>query len=164
VGPALEARDVMQVLRGDAAAPADLRDKALALAARVLAFDPALGPVRAKRRAGELLRSGAAASAMERIVAAQGAAAVAPELGSLTREVTAPRQGRVAAVDCYRIARIARLAGAPLDKGAGVDLLVRPGDRVALRQPLYRIHARHPSDFRFATEMAGEDPGVAIAS
>ncbi|HEX9835559.1 MAG TPA: thymidine phosphorylase family protein, partial [Alphaproteobacteria bacterium] len=164
VGPALEARDVMQVLRGDAAAPADLRDKALALAARVLAFDPALGPVRARRRAGELLRSGAAAAAMERIVAAQGAALVAPELGSLTREVTAPRQGRVAAVDCFRIARIARLAGAPLDKGAGVDLLVRPGDRVALRQPLYRIHARHPSDFRFATEMAGEDPGVAIAS
>ena len=35
---------------------------------------------------------------------------------------------------------------------------------VVLRQPLYRIHARHPSDFRFATEMAGEDPGVAIES
>jgi thymidine phosphorylase len=164
VGPALEARDVMQVLKGDAAAPADLRDKALALAARVLAFDSALGPTRAKLRARELLQSGAAAAALERIVAAQGAAPEAPQLGALTRDVTAPRQGRVTAVDCFRIARIARLAGAPLDKGAGVDFLVRPGDQVGLRQPLYRIYARHPSDFRFATEMAGEDPGVAIAS
>ena len=40
IGPVLEARDVMRVLRNDPSAPADLRDKALRLAGRVIEFDP----------------------------------------------------------------------------------------------------------------------------
>ena len=40
IGPVLEARDAMRVLQGDPAAPADLRQKALRLAGRILEFDP----------------------------------------------------------------------------------------------------------------------------
>ncbi|MFM8557738.1 MAG: phosphonate metabolism protein/1,5-bisphosphokinase (PRPP-forming) PhnN [Betaproteobacteria bacterium] len=43
IGPALEVRDVLQVLEGDPRAPADLRDKALLFAARILALDPTIG-------------------------------------------------------------------------------------------------------------------------
>jgi thymidine phosphorylase len=39
IGPMLEARDVMRVLNGDPRAPADLRQKALRLAGRVIEFD-----------------------------------------------------------------------------------------------------------------------------
>jgi thymidine phosphorylase len=56
IGPVLEARDVMAVLRNDADAPTDLRDRALMLAGRVLDFDPALeggrGPCARQRTAG----------------------------------------------------------------------------------------------------------------
>jgi thymidine phosphorylase len=69
----------------------------------------------------------------------------------------------VTAVDCLRIAAVARLAGAPTDPGAGLDLLVRVGQRVAAGQPLYRIHASEPSDFAFAAEAAQERHGVEIA-
>lgn len=163
IGPMLEARDVMQVLRGDANAPADLRDRALAIAARVLEFDPQLRGGGGVIRARELLESGKALSKMERILAAQGQPPGETALGSVTREVLADRDGEVAAIDCYRIARLARSAGAPTDKGAGIDLLKKIGDRVEKGEPLYRIHACLEANFQLACEAAAADNGYRLS-
>ena len=51
---------------------------------------------------------------------------------------------------------MARLAGAPTDPGAGLELLKAVGDDVRAGDPLYRIHGDEPSDFGFAVEAAGE--------
>lgn len=162
VGPVLEARDVMQVLRGDPAAPADLREKALAVAGRILDFDPALRGGRGQARARELLEGGQALASMARIIKAQGLPPESAAPGALTAEVKAPAGGFVTAIDCWRIGRIARLAGAPMDKGAGLDLLRKVGEPVAAGEPLYRIHASFATDFGFATAMAAEDSGYGI--
>jgi thymidine phosphorylase len=68
----------------------------------------------------------------------------------------------VASFDCYRLARLARFAGAPTDKGAGIDLLRAVGDRVERGEPLYRIYAGFPADFRNAVQAATEDGGVRV--
>jgi thymidine phosphorylase len=162
VGPALEARDVLRVLGRDSTAPRDLRERSLLLAGRLLEFDPALRGGAGIRRAQELLDSGAAARQFDRIIAAQGAVPPVP-IGDLVKEIVAPRDGFVSGIDCYRIARIARMAGAPTDKGAGVDLFKKVGDPVLAGEPLYRIHAEHPTDFRFATEMAEADLGYELS-
>jgi len=162
IGPVLEARDVMAVLRGAPAAPADLRDRALLLAGRILEFDPAMRGGAGLARARELLGSGAALAAMERIIALQGPPPAVATLGSLVAEVPAAADGVVIALDCYRIARIARLAGAPNDKGAGIDLLRKVGDPVRKGEPLYRIHAGGNADFAFARAYADEACGVTI--
>lgn len=164
VGPVLEARDVMRVLENDPAAPVDLRERALLLAGRTLEFDPALRGGRGHERARELLDSGAAAESMKRIVAAQGAGAGDQKPGALTQDIAADQDGVVAAIDCHRIARIARLAGAPTDKGAGIDLLKKVGDPVQQGESLYRVHAVHATDFRFATEMADAGNGYQLAA
>jgi thymidine phosphorylase len=164
VGPVLEARDVMRVLEAGPSAPADLRQRALLLAGRILEFDPRLRGGRGHERARELLDSGAAAQAMSRIIEAQGASPETYTVGSMTKDLNAERDGIVESVDCYRIARIARLAGAPADKGAGIDLFKKVGDPVQKGEPLYRVHAAHPTDFRFATEMAVADCGYRLAA
>ncbi len=161
IGPVLEARDVMRVLENDTAAPHDLRERALLLAGRILEFDPQLRGGRGRSRARELLDSGAAARQMSKIIDAQGPAAPCAA-GTLVHDVAAKRDGVVAAIDCYRIARVARVAGAPSDKGAGIDLFKKVGEPVRQGEPLYRIHAAHQSDFRFATEMAAEDAGYSL--
>ena len=161
VGPALEARDVLQVLRGEPGAPRDLREKSLDFAAAILAFDPTIGDGRA--RAAEILDSGAAAACMERIIECQGPAPRPTAPGSLVHEVPSPASGTVAAFDNYRIATIARAAGAPMDKSAGIDLLAAPGERLASGAPLYRIHASEKADFDFAVAEAGEDCGIRFA-
>ncbi|MHA1569577.1 MAG: thymidine phosphorylase, partial [Alphaproteobacteria bacterium] len=141
----------------------DLREKALLLAGHILEFDPLLRGGHGVRRAREILDQGRALEVMERIIDGQGRASAAPALGRLTREIVAPADGRVVSIDCRRIGRIARLAGAPMDKGAGIDLLRKRGDMVRRGEPLYRIHAGIAADFTFATEMAEADSGYGLA-
>jgi len=162
IGPVLEARDVMAVLRNDADAPDDLRERALLLAGRVLDFDPDLKGGRGYARALELLASGKALAAMERLIAAQGAQTATFRPGELRSEILADRDGSVAAIDCHLIARIARLAGAPMDKGAGIDLLRKVGDQVRRGDPLYRIHAQSETGLRFACDLAAEGSGYRL--
>ncbi len=150
IGPALEARDVTAVLAGDPAAPADLREKSLQLAGRLLEYDPALRGGAGYDRARELLEGGAAKRQMERIIAAQGPVAHRPRIGRLTRDVPAPADGVVRAIDCLAMNQIARTAGAPIDPGAGLDVFKKIGDRVDEGEPLFRIHADDESGLALA--------------
>ncbi|TIX50718.1 thymidine phosphorylase family protein [Alteraurantiacibacter aquimixticola] len=162
VGPVLEARDVMAVLRNEPDAPEDLRDHAVALAGHMLDFDPALEGGKGYSRALELLASGEALAAMERLIDAQGRNPAKPELGRLRREVEATKAGTVTSIDCERIARIARHAGAPMDQGAGIDLLHKVGSTVREGDALYRIYANSATGMGFACEFAGEGSGYEI--
>lgn len=162
VGPVLEARDVMAVLNNAPAAPRDLRERALRLAGAILEFDPSLKGGEGLSLARRTLENGDALAAMKNIMQAQGPPPCAAALGSHVEEVVAGVAGRVAAIDCARMGRIARLAGAPVSKGAGLDLLKKVGDSVKAGEPLYRIYAAVDTDFTFATEMAHDAPGYDI--
>lgn len=163
IGPLLEARDVMAVLRNEPHAPADLKAKAVMLAGRVIDFDPAVRGGEGERIAREILESGRALAQMEKIRALQGPPPVRIEPGGRRHVVTAPHAGAVREIDNLRLARIARLAGAPMDKGAGIDLHAKLGTAVMQGAPLYTIYAHHPADFGFAVEMALSAPGYVIA-
>jgi thymidine phosphorylase len=162
VGPALEARDVMQVLANDPAQPRDLREKALRLAARILEFDPDVRGGQGYTLARDILESGRALAKMNAIIDMQGRRHAQPEAGVLQEAVTAPTDGTVSAIDNLQIARIARLAGAPMDSGAGVDLLKKIGDPVAKGEALYLIHAHFDADFNFARQAAAASSGYSI--
>jgi len=162
IGPVLEARDVMQVLRNEAGAPADLREKSIALAGHIIEFDPTLRGGGGIARARELLQSGAALAAMQRIMAAQGPPPEKYQLGHLTTEIAAEREGTVVGIDNLRLNRLARDAGAPISKGAGIDILCKIGDRVRAGDSLYRIHASEEFEFDFARGAARADHGYRI--
>jgi len=163
IGPSLEVRDVRQVLDNDPTAPQDLRDKAVFFAGQILAWDPAVGSVEAGRElAASLLSSGAARAAFERIIDAQGRKTPALP-GKMTYAVHANAEGRVTELDGWRIGEIARRAGAPLDKTAGIDLSVRQGDSVTEGQVLYVIHGSNAADLESASVLAQMSSGVTIA-
>ena len=157
IGPVLEANDVMAVLGNEPQAPRDLREKALRLAAHLLEHDPNLRGGAGYTRASELLDSGAALRQMVKIIEAQGPAPATTKVGSLVVDIRAERNGVVGAIDCLRLNRLARTAGAPLDKGAGIKLFKKIGNRVEQGEPLYRIHAFEPSGFDLAVGMAQTD-------
>ena len=162
IGPVLEARDVMAVLANDPEAPVDLREKSLRLAAHLLEYDPKLRGGAGYVRARELLDSGAALRQMQKIIDAQGPSGSNPELGNLTFDVMATSDGIVSGIDCLRLNRLARTAGAPLDKGAGIRLFKKIGDRVQSGEPLYRIFAFDRSEHDLAAAGAKLDTGYAI--
>lgn len=156
IGPVLEARDVMQVLENHPDAPADLRQKALRLAGRVLEFDPDIRGGQGFAIARDILDSGRALEKMCAIIAGQGKQTAQFKLGALNVEVNAERAGTVVGIDNYLLSRIARVAGAPMDRGAGVDLLKKLGDPVAKGEPIYRVYAEFPADFAFARKLIAE--------
>jgi len=163
IGPVLETRDLMQVLRRDPAAPMDLREKALQLAGRILEFDPDMRGGQGYVIARDILDSGRALAKLEAIIEAQGGNPEAPGPGRLQHPVTARGDGVVAAIDNLQLARIASLAGAPMDKGAGIDLHKKVGDPVRRGEPLYTIHAEFQADFEFAIQAARENAGYGTA-
>src|SRR3990167_4612679 len=127
VGPALEAHDVLAVLRGAAAAPVDLRMRALVLAGELLEFCGHSIPGTGRSEAWRLLDSGAAWAKFQAICEAQGGLRE-PGVAPLRDAVTADRTGYVCGIDSRRLARVAKLAGAPGAPTAGLSLHVKLGD------------------------------------
>jgi len=162
IGPVLEARDVMQVLQNDPEQSRDLREKALQLSSRILEFDPDVRGGQGYTLARDILESGRALAKMRAIMKAQGRTDIEYQPGQLCKKITADRAGIVIAIDNQQLARIARLAGAPMDKGAGVDLYKKVGDTVERGEPLYGIHAEFDADFVFACEAAEKSSGFTL--
>jgi len=162
IGPVLEAQDVMAVLANDPSAPTDLREKSLRLAGHLLEYDPKLRGGAGYARARDLLDSGAALKQMQKIIEAQGPSDCRKDLAGLAFDVKADRDGIVAAIDCLRLNRLARTAGAPIDKGAGIRLFKKIGDRVEQGEPLYRVFAVDQPELGLAAAATGAGTGYAI--
>jgi thymidine phosphorylase len=150
IGPVLEAQDVMAVLANEPGAPLDLREKSLRLAAHLLEYDPDLRGGAGYARARKLLDGGAALKQMQKIIDAQGPSICRTDLGILTADVPAPNDGTVSGIDCLRLNRLARTAGAPIDKGAGIKVFKKIGDPVEKGEPLYRVYTFDRSEYNLA--------------
>ena len=162
IGPVLEVRDALQVLQNDPEAPVDLREKSLRMAGRIIEFDPDVRGGQGYAIAREILESGRALEKMERIITAQGRQDNRLVLGKLGFDVHAGSAGVVTAIDNFFLARLARLAGAPMARGAGVDLYRKLGDQVSTGDILYRVYAEFPSNHEFAREFVSQHSGYTL--
>jgi len=153
MGPALEARDVLAVLKGQADAPADLRDRALTLSAALLEMAGRAPKGAGLALATQTLQSGAAWAKFQRICAAQGGMRE-PPVSSHRKLLTAPHAGKLSRLDNRRLARLAKLAGAPDDPAAGIEMHVRLGDKLAKGDALCTVHAQAPGELSYALAYA----------
>jgi thymidine phosphorylase len=151
IGPALEARDVLRVLRNEIDAPADLRERALDLAGALLDMVPNGSAGAGRDRARAVLASGQALAKFLAICDAQGGFHE-PTLATHRREVLASQNGVVTAIDNRRLARVAKLAGAPAAASAGVECATRIGHRISRGQPLYAVHAASRGELDYALD------------
>ncbi|MFO7966710.1 MAG: hypothetical protein R6U44_03825 [Archaeoglobaceae archaeon] len=76
----------------------------------------------------------------------------------------APIDGAVAVVDNSRLVEIARAAGAPKDKGAGIVLHKKGGQHVKAGTSLFTIYAEKEWKLDHAVELATPDPPLTISS
>jgi len=163
IGPALEARDVLAVLRRQADAPDDLRQRALRLAGDILELGGAAAAGSGLRLATEVLADGRAWVKFVAICEAQGGLREVP-LAPHRQVIEAPRAGRVTAIDNRVLSRAAKLAGAPNAAAAGADMHVRLGDVVQAGQPLFTLHAQASGELAYARQyVEGRPPIVQIS-
>jgi thymidine phosphorylase len=159
IGPRLEALDVLAVLRREAGAPVDLREKSLYLAARLLEIVGVVPPNGGYHAAQQALDSGSAEKAFNRILTAQGVRKLPPE-APYRCTVATPADGHIHEIDCWEIARVAKRAGAPANVSAGVRLLHNVGDVVAKGEPLFEIHAQSEVQLEFGRAYAEAHPDI----
>lgn len=159
IGPALEAKDVLAVLQGADEAPADLRLRAIALMGALLELGRAAPGGRGEILAAQALDDGRAWAKFQRICEAQGGTRK-PPVSTHRRPLVAKQAGHVHAIDNCKIAKLAKLAGAPEAKAAGVELHVRLGDAVIAGQPLCTVHADAPGELAYALGYAAANPAI----
>jgi len=158
IGPNLEARTVLETLRGGGSS--ELRDKACVMSGIMLAMLRGVSQDEGTRLARQQLQSGKALQKFLEIVKAQGGnPRVAPgdfKLGKYKQSVASAKGGRIGHVDNRAISRACRAAGAPEDKAAGLVLAVLKGDRVNAGEPLLEVYANDKAKLARAAKIAEE--------
>jgi thymidine phosphorylase len=81
----------------------------------------------------------------------------------LREPITADRTGYVAGIDSRRLARVAKLAGAPGAPAAGLVLHVKLGDPVERGMPLFTLHAQAPGEMAYAHGYLESHPVITLA-
>ena len=161
LGPALEARDVLAVLRNESIAPQDLRERAIRLAGELLELCGASDHGQGLADATEILDSGRAWDKFLRICMAQGGF-TEPGTAAIQFDVIANQSGTVNQIDNRRLARLAKLLGAPEAKTAGLDLNVTLGVQVNAGQRLFTLHAEAEGEMNYARTYLDGHPPILI--
>ncbi|MBT8314119.1 MAG: thymidine phosphorylase, partial [Maribacter sp.] len=151
IGPNLEAVDVLSVLQNKEDAPQDLKERALLLAGHLLELSQKVETGKGLEIAKELLESGKAYQKLEAICKAQGRFSntyVAP----YQIEMLAPKRGTVKKINNRKIAKLAKLSGAPQCKLAGISMNIQLGDEIEKGELLYKLHAETNGELNYALE------------
>lgn len=159
IGPALEARDVLAVLQGAPAAPFDLKSRAVALAGIILELGGVAAEGKGIDAAESALASGQAWTKFQAICEAQGGMRTPPS-SAHRRPILAERGGRVISIDNRRLAKAAKLAGAPDAKAAGLELHSPLGYETQKDSPLYTLHAETRGELAYALEYVDNHPNI----
>lgn len=159
IGPALEAYDLLAVLQNAAGAPQDLRSRACLLAGAALEL---AGVARLGEGAGlaeATLAGGQAWAKFQAICEAQGGLRTPPKAPRRSA-ILARRSGRVVHINNRQLATLAKLAGAPERKAAGLTLEARLGDDIGAGQPLLTLYAESDGELAYALEYAAAHPDL----
>lgn len=151
IGPALEAHDVLSVLQNLTDAPQDLKQRAIDLAGTLFEFTGISKPGHGNTEALQILTSGKAWQKFQAICEAQGGMKNPPH-AAYHYDIFAKRDGVITCFDNRTVSRIAKLAGAPADKAAGISMNARLGDHVNEGDTLMTIHAESPGELEYALE------------
>lgn len=164
VGPALEAWEALKTLENRKGS-SSLIEKSLGIAGVI--FEMAGLSDKGYEYAKRIFESGKAHEKLLEIISAQGNRGIKSSddvpLGNEKYVLESKFEGAVVDVVNQRIVKIARLAGAPKDKGAGVYIHKKRGEVVKAGEPLLTIYAEKGWKLEKAIEFALENPPVIVS-
>jgi len=152
IGPVLECVDVLDVLQGKG--PEDLRHKSLLMTGKLLELCGKVRKDAGYDAARKLIDSGKAMAKFRQIIELQGGNPKIKqsdlEIGKYTHIVRSELNGSIFHIDNKVMAKIARIAGAPRDKGAGIKIEKFRGDRIEKGDALFTIYAESEAKLDYA--------------
>ena len=159
IGPALEVKDILEVLEQHPNRSIALEDKAVRLAGELLDLclkDSKKASVSGEVLARSILTSGKALTKLREIVKAQGGN---PDVSSTkihdakyVYEMPSHRRGTVQAIENHQITTICRILGCPHDKKAGMYLNRKMDEQVDKNDILYTLYSSNEWRLKEAVE------------
>jgi len=152
IGPALEARDVLWILRRDRRKPLDLERKCISMCSEIFKM---VGIRNSRTKVLNILNSGKAYKKMKEIIKAQEGKVFDERdiaIGKFKLDVSTFRNGTVTKIDNRTISRLARVAGAPTDKGAGIYLHKHINDKVKNGEKIFSVYSESRQKLHFVRE------------
>lgn len=159
IGPALEAKDILAILRNEKECSMDLRNKSLQLAGILLELGKKAELGQGILLAKEVLENKSALKKFIAICEAQGDFRE-PPIAEFTYDVISSYSGTIIEVDNRNLSLIAKLAGAPHDPAAGIEFFAKHGTYIEKGQLLYRIHAESKGELDYALNYAKSIPNI----
>lgn len=144
IGPKLEAIEALRILEG-AGSPGSLLQKSVSIAGMALEMSGKAARWKGAEMAAEIVKKGDALKKLRQIIEIQGGDPNVKsddiEPGRHQFVVNAPATGYVIELNNKALISLARTAGAPHDKGAGLLLHAKKGNRVEKGEPIFTIYA-----------------------
>ncbi len=163
IGPSLEAMDILAVLRNQKEAPSNLKEKSLMIAGVLLELSDTVEKGKGLLEATKILESGKAYEKFHQICLAQGGFKE-PEFAKFKIEIRSEMAGEVISIDNRKLAKIAKLAGAPQSASAGIYFDSPIGTKIALDQILFTIYAESKGELQYALDyLKSVSPIIKIA-
>ncbi len=159
IGPALEAKDILAILKNEKEYSLDLKNKSLQLAAILLEAGKKAAVGQGFNLAKEILEKGIAFKKFLAICEAQGGFRE-PPTAVYTQDIVASYAGKVTEIDNRNLSLVAKLAGAPHDPAAGIEFFAKQNMKVEKGQTLYRIHAVSKGELEYALKFAKSMPDI----
>jgi thymidine phosphorylase len=161
IGPALEAADIVKILKNEPDAPRDLKEKTLYLSGLIIEFDPKVKKGEGVEIARKILESGRAWERFKKICEAQGGLKGIP-VAKFTQDILAKNGGKVVEFNNKKLSKVATLAGCPSQWAAGVYLYKHLNDKVEKGEKLYTIHSNSEGELNLATTFAREEEIITV--
>lgn len=169
IGPALETREALRVLEQTDDRPEDLEKRALNLAGALLdlcledSSETMQREVKEKYGTGykwakALLEEGKALTKMKEIITAQKgdpkvtAEKLTERLGKYTHKVLATHTDRVHEINSHNLTVVAKILGAPTQKGSGIYLNTKIGERFEKGQTLFTMYSESEYNLKEAID------------
>ena len=166
IGPALEAREALTLLRNYSAGPNSLIEKSTDLAGMLLEMGGKAQRGMGQKLAKEILRTGKAYEKMKKIISIQGGdPSITPEdilIGPYVKEFYANKSGHITEVKNSIINQIAKTAGCPHSKSAGVEIIKKQGARIKEGDLVFRIYSHSQSKLKKAEKIYNSSGGVVV--
>jgi AMP phosphorylase len=158
VGPLLEIRDVIKVLKREKDSPKDLENKTLMMAGELIELAKKAENGKGIVLAKEELNSGRAFKKFKEIIEAQGGKVptieeINSKLGKFKKDILAEKQGTIKEIDNKKINLLGRIAGSPMDKGSGLYLHNHIKTKIKKGDKLLTIYADSKTRLNNALEL-----------
>jgi AMP phosphorylase len=162
-GPALEAKYVMEILEGQKFD--NLAQKSCEIAGAVFEIAGKTKKGNGYAEAKEILSSGKALHKMKEIIKAQGGRVFSSseiKTAEFFEHVKSVEKGKIRGINVRNLTQIARIAGAPADKKAGIMLKKKIGEDIINGETVYDLFAENKRKMKAALAYAQKNNPIEI--